>query len=54
MSKKLKSVTKKLFEGKSRAETADTLFQDCSTTSSWRVEMMKHLNPSLVGPTICS
>jgi hypothetical protein len=34
MSKKLKSVTKKLFGGKSRAGMADTLFQDCSTANS--------------------
>jgi hypothetical protein len=54
MSKWLKSVTKKLFEGKSRAGTADTLFQGCSTTSSRQAEMMKHMNPTLVGPSICS
>jgi hypothetical protein len=34
MSKRLKSVTKKLFGGKSRARTVDTLFQGCSTASS--------------------
>jgi ABC-type uncharacterized transport system permease subunit len=34
MSKRLKSATKKLFRGKSRAGTADTLFQGCSTASS--------------------
>jgi hypothetical protein len=34
MSKKLKSVTKKLFGGKSRAGMADTLFQGCSTANS--------------------
>jgi hypothetical protein len=54
MSKKLKSVMKKLFGGKSRVGTANTLFQGCSTTSNWQVEMMKHMGPSLVGPTICS
>jgi hypothetical protein len=49
MSKKLKSVMKKLFRGKSRVGTADTIFQGCSTTNSRRVEMMKHIDPSLVG-----
>jgi hypothetical protein len=34
MSKRLKSVTKKLFGGKSMMGTVDTLFQGCSTTSS--------------------
>jgi hypothetical protein len=34
ISKKLKSVTKKLFGGKSTAGTVDTLFQGCSTASS--------------------
>jgi hypothetical protein len=34
MSKRLKIVMKKLFRGKSRVETMDTLFQGCSTTSS--------------------
>jgi hypothetical protein len=33
MSKRLKSVTK-FFRGKSQAGTADTLFQDCSNTST--------------------
>jgi hypothetical protein len=46
MSKKLKSVTKKLFRGKSRVGTVDTLFQGCSTTTSKRAKMMKHINPS--------
>jgi hypothetical protein len=54
MSKRLKSVMKKLFRGKSRLGMADTLFQGCSTASSRRAEMMKHVNPSLVGPSICS
>jgi hypothetical protein len=49
MSKKLKSVTKNLFGGKSRARTVDTLFQGCSTTTSRRVEIMRHMNPALVG-----
>jgi FixJ family two-component response regulator len=54
MSKKLKSVMKKLFRGKSRVGMADTLFQGCSTASSRRAEMMKYMNSSLVGPMICS
>jgi hypothetical protein len=49
----LKSVTKKLFGGKSRARTTGTLFQGCSTANSRRVEMMKHIDPSLVGQGIC-
>jgi hypothetical protein len=53
MSKKLKNVTKKLFRGKSRAGTVNILFQGCSTASSQRAEMMKHMDPSLVGRTIC-
>jgi hypothetical protein len=54
MSKKLKSVTKKLFRGNSRVGTIDTLFQGCSTANSWRAEMMKHNDPSLVGRGIFS
>jgi hypothetical protein len=34
MSKRLKSVMKKLFEGRSSAGRVDTLFQDCSTVST--------------------
>jgi hypothetical protein len=51
MSKRLKSVTKKLFGGKSSSRTLsmDNLFQDCSTTSRRRAEMMRHIDPSLVG-----
>jgi hypothetical protein len=51
MSKRLKSVMKKLFGGKTRVGTMDTLFQGCSTASSRRVEIIKHLDPSLVGPS---
>jgi hypothetical protein len=40
MSKRLKSVTKKLFRGKSRAGMVDTLFQGCSIASSRRAEMI--------------
>jgi hypothetical protein len=51
MSKRLKSVTKKLFRGRSssRALSTDTLFQGCSTASRRRAEMMRHIDPSLVG-----
>jgi hypothetical protein len=49
MLKMLKSVTKKLFGGKSsKVLLTDTLFQGCSTVGTHRVEMMKHLDPSLV------
>jgi hypothetical protein len=53
MSKKLKSVMKKLFGGKSRAGMADTLIQGCSTAISRRADTMKHIDPSLVGRTFC-
>jgi hypothetical protein len=50
MSKRLKSVTKKLFGGKSSTVLpTDTLFQGCSTVGRHRVEMMRHMYPSLVG-----
>jgi hypothetical protein len=51
MSKRLKSVTKKLLGGKSssRALSMDTLFQGCSTAGTHRAEMMRHMGPSLVG-----
>jgi hypothetical protein len=50
MSKRLKSVTKKLFGGKSsRSLPTDTLFQGCSTVGTCRAEMMRHMDPSLVG-----
>jgi hypothetical protein len=52
MSKRLKSVTKKLFGGMSRAGRVDTLFQGCSSTR--REEMLKHVDPSLVGRPTCS
>jgi hypothetical protein len=46
----LKSVTKKLFGRKSsRALLTDTLFQGCSTAGIRREEMMRHMDPSLVG-----
>jgi hypothetical protein len=48
MSKRLKSVTKKLFGGKSsRALPTDTLFQGCSTVGTRQAEMMRHMDPSL-------
>jgi hypothetical protein len=50
MSKRLKSVTKKLFGGKSsRALPMDTCFQGCSTVGTRRAEMVRHMDPSLVG-----
>jgi hypothetical protein len=54
MLRRLKSITKKLFRGKSRAGTADTLSQSCSTTSSQPAKMLKHMVPSLLGPSTCS
>jgi hypothetical protein len=54
MSKRLKSVTKKLFGAKSSARRADTLFQGCSTASICQAEMLKHVDPSLVGRPTCS
>jgi hypothetical protein len=51
MLKRLKSIMKKLFRGKSMAYN---LFQGCSTATSHRAKMMKHMDPSLVGPSICS
>jgi hypothetical protein len=54
MSKRLKSVTKKLFRGKSSAGRAKTLFHDCSTASTRRAEMLKHVDPPLMGRPTCS
>jgi hypothetical protein len=53
MSKKLKSVMKKLFKGNSRVRTMNTLFQGCSSATSWRVEILRHIDPTLVGRTVC-
>jgi hypothetical protein len=53
MPNKLKSVTKKLFGGKSMTGTVDTLFQGCSTAPSRRVDIMRHIDPCLVGQTVC-
>jgi hypothetical protein len=52
MSKKLKSVTKKLFGGKSRVGMVDTLFQGCSTATRRQVEILRHIDSALVGQTI--
>jgi hypothetical protein len=52
MSKQLKSVTKKSFGGKSRAGMADTLLQCCSSASSWWTEILRHIDPTLVGRTV--
>jgi hypothetical protein len=49
MSKRLKSVMKKLFVEKSSTGRVDTLFQSCSTTSTHQAKMLKLMNPSLVG-----
>jgi hypothetical protein len=54
MSKRLKSVTKKLLGGQSSAGRAATLFQGYSTMSTHRAEMLKHVDPSLVGRPTCS
>jgi hypothetical protein len=53
MSKRLKSVTKKLFGGKSssRALLTYTLFQGCSTAGRRQAEMMRHMKKSLVEDT---
>jgi hypothetical protein len=47
----LDKIMKKLFGGKSssRALSMDTLFQGCNTASRHRAEMMRHIDPSLVG-----
>jgi hypothetical protein len=50
MSKRLKSVMKKLFGGKSSTTLLmDTLFQGCSTTDRRGAEMLRHMDLSLVG-----
>jgi hypothetical protein len=46
MSKKLKCLRKKLFRGKSRAGTANTLFQGCSSATSRRAEILRHIDPT--------
>jgi hypothetical protein len=54
ISKRLNSVMKKLFGEKSSTRRADTLFQGCSTVSTRRAEVLKHMDPSLVGRHTCS
>jgi hypothetical protein len=55
VSKRLKSVMKKLFGRKSStALPMDTPFQGCSTAGRRRAEMMRHMDPSLVGSLTCS
>jgi hypothetical protein len=50
ISETLKSVMKKLFGGKSStALPTDTLSRGCSTTGRRRAEVMRHMDPSLVG-----
>jgi hypothetical protein len=50
MSKRLKSVTKKLFEEKSsRTLPMNTLFHGCSTAGTHQAEVMRHMDLSLVG-----
>jgi hypothetical protein len=50
MSKRLKSVMKKLFgEKSSTVLLTDTLFHGGSTAGRCRSEMMRHIDPSLVG-----
>jgi hypothetical protein len=53
MLKKLKVVTKKLFERKRKVRLKDTLFRGSTLGSSRRDEILKHIDPTLVGRTIC-
>jgi hypothetical protein len=53
MSKKLKVVSKKLFGRKSKTEPEDTLFRGSTPHSSRRDEILKHIDPTLVGLTVC-
>jgi hypothetical protein len=53
MSKKLKTVSKKLFERKSKTGSEDTLFRGSTSGSSRRDEIVKHINLTLVGRTVC-
>jgi hypothetical protein len=52
-SKRLKAVTKKLFETKRKAGSKDTLFRGSTSSSSWRDEILWHIDPTLVGRMIC-
>jgi hypothetical protein len=49
MSKKLKAVSKKLFRRKSKEGLEDTLFRGSTSGSSRRDEILKHIDPNLVG-----
>jgi hypothetical protein len=51
--KKLKSVMKKLFGGKSMVGMTDTLFQSSSSAISRQAEILRHVDPTLVGWTYC-
>jgi hypothetical protein len=53
MSKKLMAVTKKLFESKRKTGPEDILFRGSTSGSSRRDEILKHIDPTLVGRTIC-
>ena len=53
MSKKLKAVSKKLFGRKSKTGPEDTLFRGSTLGSSRRDEIMKYIDPTLMGQTIC-
>jgi hypothetical protein len=54
MSKKLKVVSKKLFRRKSKTGPEDTLFRGSTSGSSRPDEIMKHIDPTLVGRTTSS
>jgi hypothetical protein len=53
MSKRLKAVTKKLFGRKSNMGPEGTLFRGSTLGSSRRDEILKHIDPTLVGRMIC-
>jgi hypothetical protein len=53
MSKKVKAVSKKLFGRKSKAGPEDTLFRGTTSGSTRRDEILKHIDPTLVGRMIC-
>jgi hypothetical protein len=53
MLKKLKVVMKKLFRRKCMTEPKDTLFRGSTLGSSMRDEILKHIDLTLVGRTIC-
>jgi hypothetical protein len=53
MLKKLKAVMKKLFRRKCMTEPEDTLFRGSTLGSSMRDEILKHIDLTLVGRTIC-